>query len=109
MSFQSKTKMSKCYYCGEMMRDENLKSHCKNIHNAAKHVAGERSVEGFFNPPVSKVLKASLQSSSSTSEECLLASGGQNTHVDLLLQVQVQQNSMRSHLKKTKMSLMIGL
>ncbi len=39
MSFQRKTKMSKCYYCGEMMKDENLKSHCKNVHNAAKHVS----------------------------------------------------------------------
>ena len=77
--------MSKCYYCGEMMRDENLKSHCKNIHNAAKRVAGERSVEGFFNHPVSKVSKTSLQSSSSTSGECLLASGGRNTPEDLLL------------------------
>ena len=85
MSFQSKTKMSKCYYCGEVMKDENLKSHCKNTHGAAKRVAGERSVENFFTPPPSKVSKTFVESSSSTSGECLLASGGRQTPEDLLL------------------------
>ena len=44
MSYLSKTKLSKCYYCNEEMKDENLKVHCLTKHNAAKHVAVEVSV-----------------------------------------------------------------
>ena len=70
ISFLSKSKMSKCYYCGEVMRDENLKTHCKNAHKAAKRIAGERSVEGFFTPPFQpKESKTSTVSSASTSGE----------------------------------------
>ena len=86
MSFLSKTKMSKCYYCGEVMRDENLKTHCKKAHKAAKRVAGERSVEGFFASPFQpKVSKTSTESSASTSGEILLSTGGRQTPEDLLL------------------------
>ena len=63
MSFPSKLKMSQCYYCGEVMKDENLKKHCQLKHNAAKRIAGEASVSGFF------------ASSDSTSTELLLTSG----------------------------------
>ena len=85
MSFQSKTKLSKCYYCGEIVKDEYLKFHCKNIHSAAKRVAGERSVDSFFGAPASsKVSKTSVESSSSTSGECLLLSGGRKTPEDLI-------------------------
>ena len=48
MSYLSKTKLSKCFYCNEEMKDENLKVHCLTKHNAAKRVAGEVSVVGFF-------------------------------------------------------------
>ena len=86
MSFLSKTKMSKCYYCGEVMRDENLKTHCKKAHKAAKRVAGERSVEGFFASPFQpKVSKTSTESSASTSGEILLSTGERRTPEDLLL------------------------
>ena len=52
--------MSKCYYCNEVMKDENLKAHCRNVHNAAKRIAGERSVENWFGTPASaKVSKTS--------------------------------------------------
>ena len=51
MSFTSKIKKSKCYYCNEVMRDENLKEHCKNVHNASKRIAGERSVENWIRTP----------------------------------------------------------
>ena len=52
------------------MRDENLKTHCKNAHKAAKRIAGERSVEGFLAPPFQpKVSKTSSESSASTSGE----------------------------------------
>ena len=33
------------------MRDENLKEHCKNVHNASKRIAGERSVENWIRTP----------------------------------------------------------
>ena len=82
MSFLSKTKMSKCYYCSENMRDENLKAHCLSKHNAAKRVAGEVSVTGFFGP-ASKKLKFP-DASSSTTEEMLLMSGGRQTPEDNL-------------------------
>ena len=60
--------MSKCYYCNEVMKDENLKAHCRNVHNAAKRIAGERSVEYWFGTPVLvKVSKTSQESSSSMS------------------------------------------
>lgn len=86
MSFLSKTKMSKCYYCGEVMRDENLRTHCKKAHKAAKRVAGERSVEGFFASPFQpKVSKTSTESSASTSGEILLSTGGRQTPEDLVL------------------------
>ena len=48
MLYLSKTKLSKCFYCNEEMKDENLKVHCLTKHNAAKRVAGEVSVAGFF-------------------------------------------------------------
>ena len=70
--FLNKTKMSKRNYCGEVMGDENLKTHCKNAHKAAKRIAGKRSVEGFFAPPFQpKVSKTSTESSASTSGEIL--------------------------------------
>ena len=47
-AYPSKIKMSKCYYCKEEMKDENLAKHCKLKHNAAKCVLGEESVSGYF-------------------------------------------------------------
>ena len=84
-SFKSKVKMSKCFYCDETMKDENLKAHCKTVHRQAKRVAGEASVDSFFKTPAAKVSKSSLASSSSTSGEQLLMSGGRKTPEDLFL------------------------
>ena len=68
------------------MRDENLKAHCKNVHNASKRIAGEVSVENWFGTPASaKVSKISKMSSSSTSGEFLLTTGGRKTPEDLIL------------------------
>ena len=64
--FASKTKKVKCYYCKEEMKDENLTKH-----NAAKRVAGEISVSGYF-ASASKKLKISDAPSSSTTDESLL-------------------------------------
>ena len=78
--------MAKCYYCNEVMKDENLKAHCKNVHNAFKRIADERSVENWFGTPASaKVSKTSQESSSSTSGELLLTTGGRKTPEDLIL------------------------
>jgi hypothetical protein len=79
--------MSKYYYCGEVMKDEHLKSLCKNIHGAAKCVAGESSIDKFFAAPVSKVSKSSFASSSSTSGKCLTVSGGRKASEDLIITV----------------------
>ena len=81
-SFKSKVKMSKCFYCDETMKDENLKAHCKTVHRQAKQVAGKASVDSFFKTPAAKVSKSSLASSSSTSGEQLLMSGGRKTPED---------------------------
>ena len=86
MSFTSRTKMTKSYYCNEVMKDENLKAHCRNVHNAAKRIAGERSVENWFGTPAAaKVSKTSQESSSSTSGEFLLTTGGRKTPEYLIL------------------------
>ena len=71
MSFTSKLKMSQCYYCGEVMKDENLKKHCKLKHNVAKC---EASVSGFFASSAKKS-KTTAVTSDSTSTELLLTSG----------------------------------
>ena len=42
-------------------------------------------MENYFTPPHSKVSKTFVESSSSTSGECLLASGGRKPPEDLLL------------------------
>ena len=77
-AYQSKTKMSKCYYCEEEMKDENLKKHCLTKHSAAKRVLGEQSVFGHFvtNAKRSKITDPST---SSTPDELLLLSGGRKT------------------------------
>ena len=71
---ESKLKMSQCYYCGEVMKDENLKKHCQLKHNAAKRIAGEASVSGFFAPSAKKS-KTTAVTSDSTSTELLSVSG----------------------------------
>ena len=70
--------MSECYYCGEVMKDENLKKHCQLKHNAAKRIAGEASVSGFFASSAKKS-KTTAVTSDSTSTDLLLTSGGHET------------------------------
>ena len=67
------------------MKDENLKVHCLTKHNAAKRVAGEVSVAGFFASS-SKRSKLSDDSSSvlvTDAEELLLESAGRKTPEDI--------------------------
>ena len=56
------------------MKDENLKKHCQLKHNAAKRIAGEASVSGFFAPSAKKS-KTTAVTSDSTSTELLSVSG----------------------------------
>ena len=74
--------MSEGYYCEEIMKDESLKKHCEVKHNAAKCIAGEVSVSGFF---ASSAKKSKPSESSSTSIELLLQSGGRKTPEDNIL------------------------
>ena len=48
MSYSSQTRMSKCYYCKEEIKDENLKLQCEKKHNAVKCVAGHTSLLSHF-------------------------------------------------------------
>ena len=70
--------MSKCYYCEEEMKDENVKKHCLTKHSAAKRVFGEQSVFGHFATSA-KRSKMTDPSTSSTPDELLLLSGGRKT------------------------------
>ena len=45
---RSKTKKSKCAYCGEEMLDQNLKAHCEEVHNKPKLVHGETQITPSF-------------------------------------------------------------
>ena len=76
--------MVKCYYCKLEMLEENLGAHCNLKHKAAKRIAGEASVSGYF-ATVTKKSKHEESSSSSTPAEMLLASGGRKTPEDIIL------------------------
>ena len=76
--------MVKCYYCKLEMLEENLGAHCNLKHEAAKRIAGEASVSGYF-ATVTKKSKHEESSSSSTPAEMLLASGGRKTPEDIIL------------------------
>ena len=85
-AYPSKIKMSKCYYCKEEMKDENLAKHCKLKHNAAKRVLGEESVSGYFATSAKKPRENENPSSAGSSQgEMLLLSGGRKTPEDSLL------------------------
>jgi hypothetical protein len=71
MSFPSKTRMAKCYYCNEEMKDENLKAHCEKKHGAAKRGAGQTTLLSHF-------AKKSKQDSFH-SDELLLSSSRRHT------------------------------
>ena len=77
MSYPSQTRMSKCYYCKEEMKDENLKLHCEKKHNAVKRVAGQTSLLSHFAVSAKKFKPGS--SSLPPSDELLLLSGGRET------------------------------
>ena len=78
--------MSKCYYCKEEMKDENLAKHCKLKHNAAKRVLGEESVSGYFATSAKKPRENENTSSAGSSQgEMLLLSAGRKTPEDSLL------------------------
>ena len=101
-SFASKTKKVKCYYCKEEMKDENLKVHCLTKHNAAKRVAGEISVSGYF-ASASKKLKISDAPSSSTTDESLLVetpSDDINLEEEVLEEVAVDKSDNLKYLVK---------
>ena len=42
--YLSKTKKSKCGYCSKEMLDDNLKQHCKEVHEKAKLVKGQKTL-----------------------------------------------------------------
>ena len=72
MSFPSKTRMAKCYYCNEEMKDENLKAHCEKKHGAAKRVAGQTTLLSHFAVSAKK-----SKPDPSHSDELLLSSSYQ--------------------------------
>ena len=74
MSFPNKTRMAKCYYCNEEMKDENLKAHCKKKHGAAKRGAGQTTLLSHFAVSAKK-----SKQDSSHSDELLLSSSGRQT------------------------------
>ena len=76
MSFPSRTRISKCFYCNEDMKDENLKKHCEIKHGKPKRVAGQSNLFSHFAPSAKR---AKEDTTPSSSDEILLSSGGRKT------------------------------
>ena len=66
--YRSKTKKSKCGYCGIEMLDDNLKSHCRNIHKKDKLVKGQQTLFSLMSgePKTKKKRISTLTTSTET-------------------------------------------
>ena len=46
--FKSKTLVTKCGYCNNQVKEENLEKHCRVVHKKTKLVAGQKTLDGLF-------------------------------------------------------------
>ena len=74
--YRSKTKRSKCGYCGLEMLDDNLKAHCRTVHKKDKLVKGQQTLfphtTRVTEPKTKKKRTSALTTSTetTTSESC---------------------------------------
>ena len=77
--FRSRTKLSKCGYCGDEMLDDNLKTHCKNVHGKPKLVKGQQTIafRSKNDEPKTKQKKTNedecTASADGSSNDCLMS------------------------------------
>ena len=48
MSYPSKVRLVKCFYCNKELLEENLSKHCSQQYNTSKRKIGEVSVKNFL-------------------------------------------------------------
>ena len=48
--YMSKKAVTKCGYCSQDIKEENLENHCKTVHKKPKLAAGQRTLDSLFKP-----------------------------------------------------------
>ena len=48
--YKSKKAVTKCGYCSQDIKEENLENHCKTVHKKPKLAAGQRTLDSLFKP-----------------------------------------------------------